>query len=131
MAGYVWDYASRMEFLRFFWDEAVALDPSAREMDEGVRFPVCRRDALESIFRDAGMRAVKSDAVVIPTRFESFSDYWRPFLGRTGPAPSYVASLSEEKRNELRGRLERRLASRPEGVIDLVARAWAVRGTTP
>lgn len=131
VAGYVWDYAGRMEFLRLFWDEAVALDPTARDMDEGVRFPMCRRDALESIFRDAGMRDVRSDAVVIPTRFDAFSDYWRPFLAGTGPAPSYVASISEEQRSQLRDRLERRLASGPKGVIDLVARAWAVRGTAP
>jgi SAM-dependent methyltransferase len=131
VAGYVWDYAGRMEFLRLFWDEAVALDPTARDMDEGVRFPMCRPDALESIFRDAGMRDVKSAAVEIPTRFEAFSDYWRPFLGGTGPAPSYVASLSGEKRVELRGRLERRLTSGSQGVIDLVAGAWAVRGSAP
>jgi len=30
VAAYVWDYAGRMEFLRHFWDEAVALDPAAR-----------------------------------------------------------------------------------------------------
>jgi SAM-dependent methyltransferase len=131
VAGYVWDYAGRMEFLRLFWDEAVALDSTAQDMDEGVRFPMCRRDALESIFRDAGMRDVESDAVEIPTRFEVFSDYWQPFLGGTGPAPSYVDSLSEKKRAELRGRLERRLTSGLEGVIDLVARAWVVRGTAP
>jgi hypothetical protein len=77
------------------------------------------------------MRDVKSAAVEIPTRFEAFSDYWRPFLGGTGPAPSYVASLSGEKRVELRGRLERRLTSGSQGVIDLVAGAWAVRGSAP
>jgi SAM-dependent methyltransferase len=128
VAGYVWDYAGRMQFLRVFWDEALGVDPAAREFDEGRRFPICRPDALESIFRDAGMRDVQSDAVEIPTRFESFSEYWRPFLGGTGPAPSYVASLSAEKRSELRDRLAGRLAPEPDGVIDLVARAWAVRG---
>jgi hypothetical protein len=30
-----------MEFLRHFWDAATALDPAARELDEGVRFPLC------------------------------------------------------------------------------------------
>lgn len=131
VAAYVWDYAGRMEFLRRFWDEAVALDAAARSLDEGTRFPVCERGALESIFGDAGMRDVRSDAVEIPTRFETFSDYWRPFLAGTGPAPAYAMSLSEEKRNALRGRLERRLRPGPDGAIDLVARAWAVRGTVP
>ncbi len=131
VAGYVWDYAGRMEFLRVFWDEAVALDPSARSLDEGVRFPICESKALESIFRDAGLRDVRSGAVEIPTRFESFSDYWQPFLAGVGPAPAYAMSLSEGLRTELRSRLERRCAGRPGGTIDLVARAWAVRGTAP
>ena len=129
VAAYVWDYADRMEFLRRFWDEAGALDASARDLDEGVRFPMCRRDALESIFHDAGLEDVGSEAIEIPTTFESFPAYWEPFTGGTGPAPSYVASLAPEKRNELRDRLERRLTPGPGGAIDLVARAWAVRGT--
>ncbi|NJD61337.1 MAG: class I SAM-dependent methyltransferase [Deltaproteobacteria bacterium] len=132
VAAYVWDYADRMEFLRHFWDEAAALDESARDLDEGFRFPMCRRDALESIFSAAGMRDVMSAAVEIPTRFETFNDYWRPFLGGTGPAPSYVASLSEEMLHGLRVRLERRLVpAGTGGVIELVARAWAVRGAAP
>jgi SAM-dependent methyltransferase len=129
VAGYVWDYAGRMEFLRLFWDEATVLDPAARALDEGDRFPMCRRDVLESIFRDAGMRDVESDAIEIPTRFAGFSDYWQPFLGGTGPAPSYVAGLAPGKRSELRDRLEHRLTPRKDGVIDLVARAWSVRGS--
>jgi SAM-dependent methyltransferase len=129
VAAYVWDYAGRMEFLRVFWDEAVALDANARLLDEGVRFPMCQSDALESIFREAGMRDIRSAALEIPTHFEGFSDFWEPFLGATGPAPSYVASLRAEQRRELRDRLERRLAPGADGGIDLVARAWAVRGT--
>ncbi|MEW5980516.1 MAG: class I SAM-dependent methyltransferase [Acidobacteriota bacterium] len=131
VAGYVWDYSGRMEFLRIFWDEAVALDRAARELDEGVCFPMCQRDALESIFHKAGLRDVASNAIEIPTRFAGFSDYWDPFLGGTGPAPSYVASLSEQVRTELRDRLQRRVAPRTGCVIDLVARAWAVRGSAP
>jgi SAM-dependent methyltransferase len=129
VAAYVWDYAGRMEFLRIFWDEAVALDAKARNLDEGVRFPMCRRDALDSIFRNAGIRDTRSAALEVPTRFEGFSDYWEPFLGATGPAPSYVASLSAEGRRELRGRLESRLVPGTDGGITLIARAWAIRGT--
>jgi SAM-dependent methyltransferase len=129
VAAYVWDYAGRMQFLRIFWDEARAVDPAAREWDEGARFPICRPDALESLLRGAGLGDVESEIVEIPTRFESFSDYWQPFLGGTGPGPSYVASLSPRKRDELRDRLRSRLTPDPGGFIDLVARAWAVRGT--
>jgi SAM-dependent methyltransferase len=131
VAAYVWDYAGRMEFLRVFWDEAGAADPRAREMDEGRRFPMCRADALESIFREAGLKDVATSPVEIPTRFESFEEYWSPFEGGTGPAPSYVASLAPEARKHLRDRLERRLEPSDGAAIDLVARAWAVRGVAP
>ena len=39
VAAYVWDYADGMQMLRYFWDAAVALDPSAASLDEGRRFP--------------------------------------------------------------------------------------------
>ena len=131
VAGYVWDYAGRMQLLRVFWDEAVGVDAAAQALDEGRRFPLCRPDALESVFRDAGLCDVRSEAIEIPTPFESFADYWRPFLGGTGPAPSYVASQDADTRGALRDRLQRRLAPGPASPIDLVARAWAVRGMAP
>jgi SAM-dependent methyltransferase len=128
VAAYVWDYADRMEYLRIFWDEVVAMDPSARELDEGLRFPICQQEALEDLFKAAGMKDVKSVAIEIPVHFEKFSDYWQPFLGGTGPAPLYVASLNSEKRTELQDRLKNRLMVGIKGGITLAARAWAVRG---
>jgi SAM-dependent methyltransferase len=124
----VWDYAGRMEFLRRFWDSVGAVDPGAAEVDEGRRFPVCRPDALESLFREAGLADVVSDSIEIPTRFSTFAEFWKPFLGGTGPAPSYVASLGSPQREALATRLERSLPREPDGAISLVARAWVVRG---
>jgi SAM-dependent methyltransferase len=128
VAAVVWDYAGGMEFLRIFWDEAVAMDPAARTLDEGTRFPICRSDRLEDIFRDAGLREVTTRAIEVPTRFDTFADYWQPFLGGSGPAPAYVASLTQDQRDALRSRLEQRLTPGGSGPVDLVARAWAVRG---
>ena len=34
IAAYVWDYTTGFEFLRHFWDEAVAANPAAAELDE-------------------------------------------------------------------------------------------------
>lgn len=124
----VWDYAGRMEFLRCFWDSVRGVDPSATELDEGRRFPICRPDALESLFREGGLADVACDSIEIPTRFASFADFWRPFLGGTGPAPSYVASLDAPRRDALAARLERSLPREPDGAICLTARAWVVRG---
>jgi SAM-dependent methyltransferase len=125
----VWDYAGRMEFLRRFWDSAAVLDPKARDLDEGSRFQICRPDALEALFRGGGLREVTCESIEITTRFSNFDDFWNPFLGRTGPAPSYVASLESRQREALRNHLEHSLPRGPDGAICLTARAWAVRGT--
>jgi SAM-dependent methyltransferase len=127
----VWDYAGRMELLRYFWDSVGAVDPSAADLDEGRRFPICRPEALESLFREAGLADVVSDSIEIPTRFSTFTEFWKPFLGGTGPAPSYVASLDSPRREALATRLERSIPRERDGTISLVARAWVVRGVAP
>ncbi|MFL6130245.1 MAG: class I SAM-dependent methyltransferase [Mycobacteriales bacterium] len=124
VAGYVWDYAEGMQPIRLFWDAAVALDPAAAELDEGRRFPLCRPDRLAAVF--AGLADVRSTAITVPTVFRDFGDYWTPFLGGQGPAPTYCAGLPEDARQRLRDRLRSMLA---DGPIPLSARAWAVRGT--
>lgn len=124
----VWDYAGRMGFLRRFWDAVAGLDPAAAALDEGRRFPLCRPEALESLFREGGLADVVCDSLEIPTRFSTFEDFWKPFLGGTGPAPSYVASLPPPRREALAAHLEASLAREPDGAICLVARAWVVRG---
>jgi len=125
----VWDYGEGMEFLRRFWDAAAAVDSTARELDEGNRFPLCHPDALAKLFRGGGLLDVRCEPIEIPTAFASFDDYWQPFLGGTGPAPSYVASLHADRRAVLVRRLEETLRRGPGGTIALPARAWAVRGT--
>jgi len=125
----VWDYGGRMEFLRYFWDTAAAVEPTARELDEGERFPLCRPDALADLFRAGGLGDIRCEPIEIPTAFASFDDYWRPLLGGTGPAPSYVASLDADRCTTLARKLEQALPRGPGGTIALTARAWAVRGT--
>jgi SAM-dependent methyltransferase len=125
----VWDYAGKMEFLRYFWDAVVAEDPGARDQDEGVRFPVCDPDALTELFRGVGLTEVSCDAIDIATTFDSFNDYWGPLLGGTGPAAAYVTSLDETQRDTLVQKLEQALPRSEDGAIALIARAWAVRGT--
>jgi SAM-dependent methyltransferase len=131
IAAYVWDYAGKMELMRHFWDASVALNGKARELDEGVRFPLCQPDALENAFRQANLAAIRVAPIDIPTRFRDFDDYWIPFLGGQGPAPSYAMSLDEASRNRLRDRIRERLPIQSDGSIPLVARAWAIQGRVP
>jgi SAM-dependent methyltransferase len=128
IAAYVWDYADGIEFLRRFWDEAVALDPTAADLDEGRRFPLCQPEMLKALLLGASLRHVTVDALEIPTRFTDFQDFWKPFLSGTGPAPTYVASIPQEQRDLVRDRLARNVTVEADGSIPLKARAWAVSG---
>ena len=128
-AAYVWDYAGEMQLMRRFWDAAVALDPAARALDEGLRFPLCQPDALRALWTAAGLQDVQVRTIDVPTVFKDFDDYWSPFLGGQGPAPTYCMSLPEDHRERLRRHLHDTLPIEPDGSINLIARAFAVRGT--
>ncbi|WP_159589730.1 class I SAM-dependent methyltransferase [Chelativorans xinjiangense] len=131
VAVYVWDYAGEMQLMRRFWEAAAALDPAARELDEGRRFPICKPEPLRALFAEAGLGDIQDCAIDVPTVFRDFDDYWSPFLGGQGPAPGYCVSLSEAKRQSLQEKLRAELPAAPDGSIRLTARAFAVRGVRP
>ena len=124
----VWDYNAGMQMLRFFWDEAVALDPEMEPKDER-HMKLCREGQLGALWRKAGLADVREGALTIEQRYTSFEDYWSPFLKGAGPGGAYVVSLTEERRRALEARLQKRLlGGRPDGAFTLRARAWCVRG---
>ena len=128
VAAYVWDYAGGMQLIRYCFEAAAELDPAAAELDEGARFPLCRLDRLEALLRDAGLSDVESRPIDIATVFRDFDDYWGPFLAGQGPAPAYVVSLPDDRRDALREHLRASLPVEADGSIPLTARALAVRG---
>jgi SAM-dependent methyltransferase len=127
IAFYVWDYSGKMEMLRYFWDSARALDSRARPLDEGLRFPLCQPDALRQLCEDANLQNIEVNSIEAATIFHDFDDYWSPFLGGQGPAPSYVSQLDTPGRLALEQHLRASLPFQQDGSIHLVARAWAVR----
>lgn len=131
VAAYVWDYAGGMQMMRHFWDVAVDLNPNDSALDQAERFPLCQPDPLEALFRRAGLTSVSTRPIEISTVFRDFDDYWIPFLGKQGAAPTYLASLNHEMRDRIRDALKARLVPNPDGTIAMVARAWAVRGAIP
>ena len=126
---FLWDYADKMQMLRTFWDAAVELDPKARDLDEGVRFPLCRDGRLMSLVTEADLGEVEAKSIEVETVFQSFEDYWNPFLGGIGPAGAYAVSLDPNERQKLKDKLSETLPMNDDGSISLIARAWAVKGT--
>jgi hypothetical protein len=127
----VWDYGGAMRMLRVFWDAAVAVDPSAAQNDE-KHMPLCREGELSALWKQAGLENVREQPIDIGMQFQTFGDYWDPFLLGQGPAGVYVSRLSSEQLNALREEVKRQLAWQPEDKpLTLPARVWAVRGTVP
>jgi ubiquinone/menaquinone biosynthesis C-methylase UbiE len=128
IAAYVWDYSDRMDLLRYFWDAAILIDPNSRKLDEGTRFPICKTGNLKSAFQQAGLNEVEVTKLDITTLFKDFDDYWNPFLGGQGPAPSYLISLSTDLQAELKKEVYNEIPIEPDGSIKLLGRAVAIRG---
>jgi SAM-dependent methyltransferase len=131
VAAAVWDYGEGMEMFRILWDTAVALDPAA-ESKHDRNSPYCRKGELAALWTVSGLQQVEETSLVITLEFNSFQDYWTPFLTRVSRSSSYVSDLPAERQRALQDRLRDRLLGGQGGrPFTLQARAWAVRGTTP
>ena len=132
VAACTWDSGGGgLEMSGILWQEARKLDPAAEARAEKA-LHLNRRGELAQLWQATGLENVREIAIDLQTDFTSFDDYWLPYTGGAGAPGAYVASLSPERRVELREALRKRLlGGLADGPISLRARAWAVRGTLP
>jgi ubiquinone/menaquinone biosynthesis C-methylase UbiE len=128
VAAYIWDYAGKMDFLTHFWDAAVEINSEALNLHESKRFPDSNAGGLKRLFEKAGFMNIETTSIEITTHFRDFDDYWEPFLGGQGPAPSFLLPLDKDKKDKLRHTLKARLPTQSDGSISMGARAWAAKG---
>jgi len=132
VATYLWDFDGEMQVLRYFWEAAQALDPTAdAASDDDEAFAICKPDRLKEAFEEVGLGGVEVRALDVRAHFRDFDDYWAPLQQGHAPSQEHVASLSAEQRDRLREHLRAKLPAATDGSIDLVARAWAAKGTKP
>jgi SAM-dependent methyltransferase len=122
VAACVWDLAGGESPLSPFWDAARELDPDL--VDES-RLAGAREGHLAELFAQARLRDVEDGSVAFDVEHTSFDDYWEPFMLGVGPAGSYLASLDDQQRADVRERCRGRLG---DGWNSLRLRAWAARG---
>ena len=124
----VWDYDAGMQMLRFFWDEAIALDPAIEPKDER-HMKLSRQGQLGKLWQSAALINIKEAPLEIDQAYASFDDYWDSFTRGAGPGGAFVVALSEDRRRQLEARMRKRLlGDRQDGPFTLKARAWCVRG---
>jgi len=130
VAAATWDLRGGLLMFRMFWDTAAMQDAEAASAR--ARYfsaPFTRPGELAHAWTGFGLRDVVQDQVTIRIDFDSFDDYWRPFLGKTGPAGTYVAGLTETQREALMSRLRAAYESGdPDGPRSFAATAWVCRG---
>src|SRR4051794_2936007 len=128
VAACVWDYQGEMTLLRRLWDAAVALDPAARRLDEGVVMRHCDPGSLGALWARARFGELRPAVLTPSVRYRDFDDLWRSLLGGAGPASAYASALDAPHQAALRHELHRHLGA-PSGPFVITARAWAVAGT--
>jgi ubiquinone/menaquinone biosynthesis C-methylase UbiE len=79
VAVYIWDYSGKMEFLKYFWDAVVELDPSASDLHEGTRFPNSNSEGLRRLFEDAEFENITVESLEIETNFKILTITGNPF----------------------------------------------------
>jgi hypothetical protein len=57
---------------------------------------------LANAWRAAHLKDICQTTLTIRMDFESFDDFWAPYLSRQGPAADYVASLDAARQTTLR-----------------------------
>jgi hypothetical protein len=127
VAACVWDYAGEMTLLRTFWDAAVALDPAAAPLDEGVSMRNCQPQSLTALWTSVGLRDIEGHELRPSVTYAGFDELWAPLSSGVAPSGAYTVSLDDQGRESLRREVYRRLGS-PAGPFVLTARAWAVVG---
>jgi SAM-dependent methyltransferase len=130
VAAAIWDLRGGFPMFRMFWDTAAMLDAEAASAR--ARYfsaPLTRPGELAQAWTGFGLRDVVQDQVTIRVDFDSFDDYWRPFLGKTGPAGAYIAGLAATRLDALMARLRAAYESGdPDGPRSFTATAWVCRG---
>ena len=112
----------RRPALAAFWSAVRELDPAAPGESDlaGVR-----EGHLSSLFTQAGLGRTQVTTLSVRVRHASFDDWWQPFTLGVGPAGAYVASLTPDRRAELRGQCRKLL---PTAAVEVTAVAWAASG---
>ena len=85
-------------------------------------------EELAELWRRVGLSDVTTEHLRVETSYTGFDDLWEPFTFGVGPAGTYLAKLSPDRREQVRAELFKGLGE-PAGPFTLSATACAVRGS--
>ena len=100
-------------------------------MTTSVRPPnpaVSRRQAMEELWKNAGLKSVVTRVIRIPVVYSNFDDFWDSNTVPVGQQGKLIESMSMSEREQLRTGLRDRLPTASDGRIVYESFANAVKG---
>jgi ubiquinone/menaquinone biosynthesis C-methylase UbiE len=127
VATYMWDFDGRGVPVTPIYEALQAL---------GTPTPLpntvaARRDVMQDLFEKAGLEAVETRVIRIPTVFANFDDFWDSNAVPVGPQGKHIAGMSSAERDRLRAHLRERVPVAPDGRIVYESVANAAKGRVP
>jgi SAM-dependent methyltransferase len=123
----------------YMWDMlggGFPLDPLILEMrgmglspPRAPRLGASRTEALQDLWRGAGLREVETREIVVHRTFENFDDFWMVKLN--AQCAPIIAAMRAAEVETLKDRVRARLPADAHGRIAYDARAHAIKGKAP
>lgn len=88
---------------------------------------VSRRDAMQALWNDAGLKSVETRVIRIPVVYADFDDFWNSNSVPVGPQGKAIQDMSPRVREQLRARVRERFVT-VDGRIAYEAFANAIKG---
>lgn len=128
VAGFVWDFARDLspsgplrQAMRAFGAEVPAIPGTA----------ISSLDALQLLFRRAGMRSIQLKTVDVALAYSDFDDFWRAQTPSYSPTTKIINAMTQGECRRLKRAVQEALPVGPNGKIEYAARANAIRATVP
>jgi len=87
-----------------------------------------RRDAMRTLWEDAGLESIESRVIRIPVVYSDFDDFWHSNSVPVAPSGQAIHDMSPAAREQVRARVREQLAVGSDGRIAYESFANAVKG---
>jgi ubiquinone/menaquinone biosynthesis C-methylase UbiE len=128
LAGYVWDFAAEASPS---WPLRRALQECGFEVPPVPGARDSSLDRLHSLFEQAGLESIATRSIDVAVPFSDFETFWRAQTPSYSPTTKLVATMTATESARLIEAVRDALPITPSGQIQYVARANAIRATTP
>lgn len=116
----VWNHGSGNGPLSLFWEAVRAADPQQEGEDD---YAGVHEGDLATLFRSAGLADLTESVLTVHVPFDSFEQWWEPYLLGVGPAGQYIKELDDAGRARVEQECRRRV---PDAPFVVEAESWCV-----